>query len=646
MDAQILRIDLNKNSVEKSAIDKEVIKKFIGGRGLNSWTLFQEIEPGIDPLGPRNVICFSSGPMTATPLPLNSRIEVSTLSPITGILGDGNSGGRFPTSLRRAGYYQLVITGRAEKPVYICIENEQVQLLDASWLWGCTVWETVDRLKEINGSNVGIACIGPSGENLVRFASTMNDKYSSAAPGSGAVLGSKNVKAIVVKGTGKVDLADSDEFKRLAREDRKYFFQDKIQQEIVKKYGTHILNVWVPSDYRYFDSGFNAENLPEGLIPDHLKEHEIGRYSCHGCFIACKNRYNIPAGAKKGETGVGLEYETINHLGLNCGVTDSVEIMEIANMADAYGMDSICLGNAVAYAKYLFNRGIIGLSETGGLDLSWDNFEAQTELIHRIALREGFGSVVAEGMHGMARVIGGEAIHYCYHIKGFNRGVHPPGVLALANATATRGADHLRARCWRNGKRDPEIYDKLVQNGEVAEDMTLEPEKWMHVMERVPTITDTIGRCKGAVTSWICALPLAWKYSPMFEGVARLLTASTGIPFSAKDVESAADRIYVLERAFNIRQGITREDDRLVMKAGVESTLEGKDMLQTHDAMLDEYYRIHGYDLETGVPTSQRLEQLDIVEVDEDLKKRGPFQRWKGPVLWPQNDYPGGGNRC
>ncbi|MBA7677696.1 hypothetical protein ES703_85958 [subsurface metagenome] len=314
-------------------------------------------------------------------------------------------------------------------------------------------------------------------------------------------------------------------------------------------------------------------------------------------------------------------------------------------MADAYGMDSITLGNAVALAKFLYNRGIISKEDTGGLSLDWENVEAQQELIHQIAMREGFGNIVAEGMHGLAQVINKGAMEYCYHVKGFSRGVYPPGVFALAHATSTRGADHLRARSWRGGIRDPELYARLVEIGEVPADMTQEPEKWMGIMERVATVADLVSRCKGAVNTWICAAPLAWKYSRLFQGIALLLEKATGIPFTASEIEHAADRVYLLEMAFNARQGITREADRLVQKPDVRETPEGEQQRQKHGEMLTEYYRAHGCDIQTGIPTRQALERLNLKYVADELEAHGPYPCWSGAPLWPREKYPHGGKR-
>ncbi len=315
----VLRVDLNREKVVKQPLDPKVAKDFMGGRGLNSKVLFDEVKPGIDPLGPENVYCMSSGPLTGTAISLSSRIQVSTISPLSYILGDGNSGGDFPALLRRAGYDQIVITGRASKPKYIWIENDNVELRDASDLWGRNNYDTADMLHEDLGNDVRVASIGQAGENLVRFACTVFDRHFTAARGSGAVLGSKNLKAIAVRGTGKVSIAKPDEYMQLVREDTQFFLTDRTQREI-HKYGTHLGVVnWYPG-YRYFKKLLSKEEIPFELTPEGFKKDEIGRYGCFGCVVACRDVFKIPDGPYKGEVGKALEYETIFCTGINCGI--------------------------------------------------------------------------------------------------------------------------------------------------------------------------------------------------------------------------------------------------------------------------------------------------------------------------------------
>jgi aldehyde:ferredoxin oxidoreductase len=640
----ILKIDLTKGEIKKVPLSKMIAMNFIGGRGLNSKTLFKEVKPGIDPLGQENVLCLAPGPLTGTPLGLTSRLEVSTLSPYSGILGDGNVGGSFATFLKRAGYDGVKITGRATSPRYLSIENEKVELKDASDLWGKSTWKTDHILRSRHGKNISVACIGQAGENLVRFASTIVDRHSSAARGSGAVWGSKNLKAIVVNGTGKVKLAHPDEFRRLAREDREFFLRDQLQHEVIAKYGTHIgMTSWWPG-YKYFEKYLASEEVPEALTPEALKKYEIGRYACYGCPVGCKDIYRIPTGRRAGEVGSALEYECIAYLGTNCDIDDPVTIMEMGNLADAYGMDAIGLGNTIAFAKELYNRGIITGEDTGGLSLAWKDAESQVELIHKTALREGFGGLIAEGMYSLAKLIGRGAMDYCYHVKGLSRGPYPPGLFALAHATGTRGADHLRGRSLAYGENDPQIFPELVGRGLIP-DVDKDPVGALTFSERATTLTDAIGRCKGAVNSWAAAVPLVWKY-PLWGGVTRLLRAATGLKFDDTGLGEAADRIYTLERAFNVRQGITRRDDRLPQKPGLRDTPAGKEDQRKHTQMLRKYYRLHGYSIDTGIPTRDKLGRSGLRNVADELERHGPYQEWDGPPLWPLEKYPHGGRRA
>ena len=637
----VLRVDLSNEKIEVKPLDGQVARKFIGGRGLNSMTLFDEIKPGIDPLGPDNVLCFANGPFTGTPLTISGRTEVSTLSPQSNILGDGNGGGSFAVFLKRAGFDQIVITGRAGSLKYLWIDDGNVELRDAAHLKGKSTWETTDLLKETHGKNISVACAGQAGENLVRFASTIFDKYSSAARGSGAVLGSKNLKAIAVRGAGRVEVADAEEFGRLAREDRAYFRENKFYRESVSVCGTHLgVLDWYPG-FRHFQKYLSPGEIPENLKPRAWKKYEVGRTACHSCVIGCKNVFRIPEGGRAGEVGAALEYEGIHCLGINCGVLDPVAIMEMENLADAYGMCVIGLGNALSLAKELYNLGILSGEDTGGLSLEWEDAASQIELIHQIALREGFGNLVAEGVYGLARITGKGAMDYCYHVKGLSRGPHPVGVFTLAHATSTRGADHLRGRSWAFGENDQEIFPDLVRNGLVPGD----PVGALTVSERATTFADATGRCKGAVNSWACAVPLVFKY-PLWDGAAKLLSAATGCDFDAAAIEEAMDRIYLLEMAFNARQGITRKHDRLPQKPELKGTPAGEEELKEHEEMLTEYYLAHGCDPVSGIPARERLERLGLGNVAGELEAGGPYPDWDGPPLWPPEKYPHGGERA
>jgi aldehyde:ferredoxin oxidoreductase len=640
----ILDIDLGRKTISRVSLDPEFASSFIGGRGFNDVVLFRRIPPSIDPLGPENVICFAPGPLSGTPLGMTSRIEVSTLSPYSGILGDGNAGGRLAQTMKRAGYDQVILTGSSAQPVYLLLENDQALLVECPELWGTDTWTFTDTMRSRYGKNISVACIGQAGECLVRFASVIVDKYSSAARGSGAVMGSKNLKGMVVKGTGKVSLAFPEIFNALAEEDQNFFKTDPFQNKVAGRIGSlYGIMSWHPG-YRNYESFWGSDDIPVQLRPESFARYEIGRAGCLKCSVRCKNRFRIPSGNRAGEKGGALEYECVFCLGINCGITDPVAILEMENLCDRYGMDVIAAGNTLAMIKDLYDQGVIKNEDTDGLDLSWAHADNQIELLHRTALRQGFGNLVAEGMLRVASILGGSASEVCYHVKGLSRGPHPSGLFSLAHATGTRGADHLRGRSWAYGENDPELFNRLKIMGKLPTNMENDPIKALRISERVCTLADCIGRCKGAINSWSCAVPLVNSY-PLLEGLARLLTAATGKIFTEESLIRAADRIYILEKAFNATRGITRKHDRLVLHRrliGTEAAVQEQD---AHNAMLTTYYLESGQDPVTGVPSRSRLLELDLGWVADHLDAVLPVKEWIGPVEWNLENYPVGKSR-
>lgn len=443
-----LRINLTTRTITRETVGEDLLRTFIGGRGLNDWILFNEVPFDCDPLMPENVLCFAPGPLTGTSMPMNSRLEVSTIGPHSNILADGNGGNLFPYKMKLSGLDQIVVTGSSTDPLYLWIDDDIAELHDAHELWGLDTWKCTDKLKEIHGEDIGVVSIGQAGENLVRFASIIFDKYSSAARGAGAVMGSKKLKAIAVRGTKKVSVANPEEFSTLAGEDRNYFLTNTFQKETVRRVGTHHgLGNWFPG-YRNNEKYLASSEVPAKIHTEAWKRYEIKRTACHTCPCFCKDVYKIPEGPYEGEVGSAMEYEGIHCLGTNCGIMEPTPIMVMQNLADKYGMCVIPLGNSIAVAKDLYNRRLLTPKESDGLNLSWEKEEDQIELIHRIALRQGFGSIIAEGEIGIDKILGQKSADYNDQVKGSSRGHYPPGIFALAHATSTRGADHLRGRSW------------------------------------------------------------------------------------------------------------------------------------------------------------------------------------------------------
>lgn len=605
---QRLRVVLNEGKVIFEPIGEEVLHRFIGGRGINDWVLYNEVPADAEPLGPDNIACFGCGPLTGTIMPMNSRCHVSTIGPHNGMLGDGNGGSLFPYRMKQSGIDQIVITGQSESPVYLWIDDGEAQLLDAASLWGLDTWQCTDALKDLHGRDIGVACIGQAGENLVRFASVIFDKYSSAARGAGAVLGAKKLKAIAVRGTIEVPVYDRTKLKELADLDRHFFFTDPFQKEVVRVIGTHHgLANWFPG-WHNNASYLKAEEVPESLQAPSWKKYELHRTGCHTCPAVCKDVYRIPEGDFKGEVGSAMEYEGIHCLGINCGITDPSAVMAMQNLSDKYGMCVIPLGNCLALAKDLFSRGYLSIEDTGGLDLSWANTEDQIRLIHQTAFRQGFGAVIAEGETGMNRILGPACSELNDQVKGTGRGNFPPGVFALAHATSTRGSDHLRGRSWTFGENDGELFPQLIQQGHLPSD---EIERLI-VSEDACALNDCIGRCKGSVNSWVNAVPLIWKY-PLYEGLSRVLTATTGHPFTSAELAEIGKRVYLLEIALNSQRGIKRQDWRLVQRPELRDTEEGARHREEFQIMLDRYLNLWECDLKEARPKPETLKEYHLL---------------------------------
>jgi aldehyde:ferredoxin oxidoreductase len=626
----VLWVNLSSGKTVKQPLDPKIAHDFLGGRGFNSKILFENINTNLDPLSPENVLCLGVGPLTGTATPNNGRIEVSTLSPLSGILGDGNAGGFFPAALKFAGYDQIVITGRADKPKYLLIDNDRVELENASELWGRNVWETTDMLQERHGDDFYVAAIGQAGEHLVRFASIMFDKHSSAARGSGAVAGSKNFKAIAVRGTKKIEIASPKEFEAMVDESKEFFLKDELQQEIAR-YGSHLGMIrWWPG-YKYFKKRLSPEEVPPQLRPEGWKKYEVGRTACYGCVVPCKNVYKV-----LNEIGKGLQFETIYCLGTNCGIFNPETIMIMGNLADKYGMDTISLGNVIAFAKQLYELGIITKELTGGLNLDWSAEDDQIKLIHQVAYRQGFGNIAAEGMYYLGKKFGEKAMEYCYHVKGLCRGPgnDMPPLWGIGNATSTRGADHLRGRTLAVSPNDKHILSRLVQSGYLPRD----PISLLITAENACTLADSLGCCKGAVVTWSSTIPLVYKY-PLWEGAVKLLIAVTGVEFNTQDLVSSLERIYAVERAFLVKRGIKPKHDRLPLHPSISKTITGENLRMEHERLLAEYYRGRGWDPQTGVPTREILERLGLKKVADTLESHEKYPEWDGPPYWPLERY-------
>ncbi|MHA2408137.1 MAG: aldehyde ferredoxin oxidoreductase family protein [Candidatus Ranarchaeia archaeon] len=525
----ILRVGLTKEKIDKKPLTKELAYNFLGGRGFNAKVLWDEIKPGIDPLGPENVLCIGVGPLNGTAMPMSGRFNITCKSPLTGILGDGNAGGYWAPELKFAGYDQIVITGRSEKPVYLWINDDCVEIKDASHLWGKTTWESEKIIQEEHGKDVQVCGIGQAGENLVRASTTIANLFRSGSPGSGAVWGSKRLKAIVVKGTKGVKIADPEKFLELVEKDHEFLLKNEYIQGTIVGLGTPgYAPYWYwPQDAR----GLTAEEAKAKVGGEVLHEMYVSQLKgCFNCLAPCGRYYNINTGKYAGTRGKAPEAATIITMGFYCGNLNLASILKLNNLCNQYGLNTYPAGDAIQLAMRLYEKGVITKKDTDGLSLEWGNEEAQFELVHKMALREGFGNKLAEGPYVFAKIIGKGAENLYPHNYGYSRGSGYYGLpLGLLYMTSTRGADHLRGVSER--------YPPMLWKGRGLSKLN---ESAIIIGQHEWVLADCLERCKSAVNTWAIGCPLNYY-------IIRGWDLSSGIPTRKKlnklNLEYVADEI-------------------------------------------------------------------------------------------------------
>lgn len=608
---KMLVIDLTKKEYEVEDIPKEWLKDYIGGEGTAIRLLYEHIRKDKHPLDEEQPLIFSTGPLTGTSVPSSGRWDLVFYSPATGTIGASNCGGRLAPQIKKAGYDMMMVKGRAESPTYITIMDDDVKFHDASKLWGKGVSDTEDMIREeIGVKGVKIASIGQAGENKVMFASVMDDKHRAAGRGgAGAVMGSKNLKAVAVKGTGDIPVADEEKLKEESKKAREELFEEAFVRDELKPYGT-------PSFYDSIDDldMLPTKNWQNTTFPDgreflnHEAYHEtldVKAYACHGCPIACGRHTEIKEGKYKGESGGGPEYETVAAFGSKCLVKDLNAIAKANYVANDAGMDVISAGQVIATAMEWFDEGIIDEEDTDGIDLNWGNGEAVIELVEKIAERDGFGDVLAEGVKRAAEKYGDRAERAAMHVKGLEMaadGVRSTKGEGVVHAVSPRGADHLRP--WAPtidsfGYRDEELgIEGDIDNLEDGNKW------WIKPFQELSMATNMLGVCLFTV------ITLANKASTY----AKLLSTATGEEYSKDDLLKAAERVLNMERMINVSLGFDREDDSLPERFLKEPAPEGRGKGQTVDleAALDSYYESMGWNIETGKPTVEKLEELGL----------------------------------
>ncbi len=633
---KIAFIDLTTGEIEIKPIPIEVRKKFLGGRGLDAYLLYNYTKPGIDPLGPENALIISGGILTATCASATARTHVMAKSPLTGLIGSANMGGFFAPELAWAGFHHLVITGKADKPVYLFVHNGEIEIRDAKNIWGKTVTEAQWAIRdELNDQEVKACVCGPAGEKMVRYANVMTGiKNAAGRTGMGAVMGSKNLKAVAARGTMDIKIAHPME----ALEYNKRFINQITSAKVNQTQGAlgtpfiwGATNSWGGVRTRNFQ--YNQELYADAIEPEEIDEacaKTMGPYhmtGCFGCQVHCRAQYKIPTGPYAGKYDEGPEYTS---QGAFCGEPDcrSMETLLTGNhLVNQYGVDNLEIGSMISWAMELYELGILTKEQTGGLELTFGNDEALLEMVHRICNREGWlGDTLAEGGIIAAEKIGKNSFDYLIQVKGMNnlhsdeRGT--PG-LALNIATASRGSDHLRSRPAIDLYHLPEPVLRKIYSSPVPYDGPLSSEHTEYIgkpwqvfwQENCYMAVDCLGICKYHTVFLGATLP-------NFEDWTKVIYLNTGLEMTPKDIWDVAERCNMIERLFNLREGLTRNDplkgDTLnhryfdePLRRGAPDVVGRVIDREKFKLMIDEFYEHKGLD-DDGIPKPETLQRLGL----------------------------------
>ena len=614
---KILRINLTDKTSKEEKLPTEVAKDFIGGAGFGIKYLFDEVKPGTDPLGPENKLIFAPGPFTGTTIPCASRITVTGKSPLTGAVGMALSGGQFPAELKFAGWDVVIIEGKAEKPTYISIKDSAIRFRDAGSIWGTLTYDCQQIIKDdLGDQNTRVCCIGSAGEHLSKIACIINERRAMGRKGLGAVMGSKNLKAISVRGSGSVAIASEEKYKTARSEMLKAMKESPVLYSHFSPAGTPMV-VDVTAAMGILSSknwSATGEFVPvETLGLDAQNTRKIGKEHCYDCPVGCSQMKLAKTGSYAGILTEGPEFETIYSFGTETGVTNIDAVIAADRLADELGLDTISAGVTIGFAMELFEKGILTLKDTGGLELKFGNDQAMMTLLRQMAYREGIGGILADGSKVAAQKIGKGTEKYAMHIKGLElpaydvRGAKAQG---LNYATSYTGADHNRGYAFQEifGIPVPWEVDRFAIEGKGK--LT----KWNQDVRAATCDCPTM--CAFLLDT---ALP---GNAP--QNTAALMDAVTGLKFTAEEVEKVGERLNNLAKAFNVRAGFTRADDTFPERLMTEPLKEGasKGQLISKDdlkKMLDEYYTVRGWSVETGIPTRAKLVELGLAYVADLL---------------------------
>lgn len=602
---RFLKVDLQKRKTEELPLSEDDLRKYIGGATLAARLIYDYVKKGMDPLAPESPLVFAVGPLTGTSVPMVSRYAVAGISPLTGYWGEATSGGEFPFRLKGCGYDGIFITGKADGPVYLYVDSGKAEIRDAKKLWGKDSYETQELIRgELGEKGLSIACIGQAGEKQISYAGIMNDNGRAAGRcGLGALMGSKNLKAVALSGNVKTDLANSEKLRELSREGVATI-RGNLVSVAFREYGTLM----------YTDMGMTLADVPvkyyqKSIFPaskvtgQALREkYPVENYACLGCPVGCGRV--VRNFRKNLDTVDGPEYETAIAFGPLCMNFDLDSIIEANHLCNCYGMDTISAGVSIAYAMYLYEKGVL-TKKKAGMELKWGDAKTIVKLVKMIAEQKGIGKLLSQGTLSMARELGrdeGEAAQ----IKGLEVPMHEGRAfhgLAISYATGPRGACHLKGDYY-NVELGTAIPEYLILPG-----------------DRITSEGKAEGAAKyQSLKDLYDALTLCKFTSLTVTQICQMLSAITGWEVSPEELLEAGDRSVNIKRAISNKLGLTRKDDRLP-KICLEVLDEGSTAgtLPDMDLLLKDYYSYRKWDWETGRPSKERLLELGMSQIADDL---------------------------
>lgn len=604
---KMLEVDLSSGTYGEMKLDPLILKQYIGGRGLGAKLLYDLLPKGTDPLSPENIMIILTGPITGTIVPGAGKFVIITKSPVSGGYLDSYASGRLAVELKFAGYDGMIIRGKADSPTRIFIEDEKVEIKSASKFWGMDTFETEELLQQEAGEKeVGTICIGPAGENLVSFASINSDYYRQAARGGiGAVMGSKNLKAISIRGTKGIKCENTKELMNLVLKHKKLLDKSPVVANRMQ-YGTpSTLDVTNEAGFlptRNYQAG-TYEKAVGTLDSEGVEKAIVQSRGCYGCMIACSKVTKVDEGEYKGSIVEGPEYETVGMFGSNLGVDYLPSIIEANIICDKLGMDTISAGSVIGFAMECYEKGLIPDEYLKGINLNFGNYHSALSLLKDIAYKKGLGKIMVDGVRGMSKIIGKGSEHFAMHVKGLEFAAYDPRVglgTALSYAVSPRGACHRRA--W------PPAIEVLGN---------VEPYEIDGKAELVKKMVDENSIFHSIL---ICDFPAKWIPLEVAEFI-DYLKYTTGFEYNEKDLWDVGDRVETIIRLFNNREGLKREDDtlppRVFKDIMPDGATKGNAINKTQlDILLDDYYSVRGWEKD-GTPRADTLKRLNLIGYEE-----------------------------